>query len=60
AGQRSVKSGAVDSAGSDAGVTKRIMAYLLKYLFLHTVLFKIFPVLQGEFFLFLPGYCSGR
>nr|AFK90091.1 hypothetical protein [Salmonella sp. 14] len=34
------------------------MAYLLKYLFLYTVLFKMFPVLQVKFCCFPSGNCS--
>ncbi|EBJ0941992.1 hypothetical protein BW081_19145 [Salmonella enterica] len=34
------------------------MAYLFKYLFLYTVLFKIFSVLQVKFCCFPSGNCS--
>ncbi|CAI3051943.1 hypothetical protein A676_03994 [Salmonella enterica subsp. enterica serovar Enteritidis str. 2010K-0262] len=34
------------------------MAYLLKYLFLYTALFKIFSVLQVKFYCFPSDNCS--
>ncbi|EAA6550970.1 hypothetical protein DLB95_23135 [Salmonella enterica subsp. diarizonae] len=36
------------------------MAYLLKYLFLYTVLFKIFSVLQVKFYCFPMNLSSGN
>lgn len=60
AGQRSVNKGAVERVGSEAGETKSNMAYILKYMCLYAVLFKIFSILQGEFYLVLPGCCFAR